>query len=64
MRRLGIDHQVRLAVSLIALDMALLLALLGSPAAELPSLQDSPSLVAASTPRPATPQFNAALRGE
>jgi hypothetical protein len=46
MRRLGIDHQVRLAVSLIALAMAVLLALLSSPAAELPSLQavDAPAL--------------------
>jgi hypothetical protein len=39
LRRLGMDHQVRLAVSLIALAMALLLALLSSPAAELPSQQ-------------------------
>jgi hypothetical protein len=39
MRRLSIDHYVRLAVSLIALATALLLALLSSPAAELPSKQ-------------------------
>ena len=50
MRRLGIDHQVRLAVSLIALAVAVLLALLRSPAAELPSLQavDVPALKAKS----------------
>jgi hypothetical protein len=44
------DHQVRLAVSLIALAMALLLALLSSPAAELPSQQavDAPALKAKS----------------
>jgi hypothetical protein len=48
MRRLGIDHLVRLAVSLIALAMALLLALLSSP--ELPSAQavDVPAVQAKS----------------
>jgi hypothetical protein len=50
MRRLGLDHQVRLAVSLVALTGALLLALLSSPAAELPSVQavDAPALKAKS----------------
>jgi hypothetical protein len=49
-RRRRLDHQVRLAVSLIALAMALLLALLGSPTAELPSQQavDAPALKAKS----------------
>jgi hypothetical protein len=49
-RRRGLDHQVRLAVSLIALAMALLFALLSSPPAELPSLQavDVPALKAKS----------------
>jgi hypothetical protein len=49
-RRRLVDHQVRLAVSLIALAMALLLALLSSPAAELPSQQavDAPALKAKS----------------
>ena len=36
-RRLGIDHHVRLAVSLVAMAAALLFALLSSP--ELPSAQ-------------------------
>ena len=50
MRRIGIDHQVRLAASLIALATALLLALLSPPAAELPSKQivDVPALKAKS----------------
>jgi hypothetical protein len=48
MRRLGIDHHVRLAVSLVAMAAALLLALLSSP--ELPSAQavDVPALQAKS----------------
>jgi hypothetical protein len=49
-RRLGLDHQIRLAVSLVALAGALLLALFGSPVAELPSMQavDVPALKAKS----------------
>jgi hypothetical protein len=48
LRRLGLDHQIRLAVSLVALAAALLLALLSSP--ELPSVQavDVPALKAKS----------------
>jgi hypothetical protein len=38
-RRRGLDHQVRLAISLVALAGALLFSLLGSPADELQSEQ-------------------------
>ena len=49
-RQRGLDHQVRLAVSLAALVGTLLLALLTTPAPELPSMQavDVPSLKAKS----------------
>jgi hypothetical protein len=48
LRRLGLDHQVRLAVSLVAMAAALFLALFSSPAAELPLMQavDAPALKA------------------
>jgi hypothetical protein len=49
-RRRGLDHQLRLVISLVALAGALLLTLLGSPADELPSNQivDVPALKAKS----------------
>ena len=49
-RQRGLDHQVRLAVSLVALVGTLLLALLSTPAPELPSMQavDVPALKAKS----------------
>jgi hypothetical protein len=49
-RQRGLDHQVRLAVSLAALVGTLMLALLSTPAPELPSMQavDVPALKAKS----------------
>jgi hypothetical protein len=49
-RQRGLDHQIRLAVSLAALVGTLLLALLSTPAPELPSMQavDVPAVQAKS----------------
>ena len=49
-RRRGLDHEIRLAVSLAALVGTLLLALLSTPVPELPSMQavDVPALKAKS----------------